>query len=366
MARSVTSHDPAATGQRRALVRQAGGPEVSFRLEFDARTAYDFMVSLTAMEEADYDLLPEDERWLAAARASLSAERRADLQACFVEGPKAVCFGVAHLPLLHPQARTARELVAELALLDSRQLMRELLSSQSTDPELVRLLGQAVDGDPVALDALPTRLPESEGASVRDVLASAGAWSDRLRGLLVDWLPRYEEVEPRVARMMARDLESRQADAELPPQERIEKTTGGLRWLPERGVQRVVLAPGYFNRPFNYAEGGPGWRLFVYPIADGALDRADELAPPAGTLRLYRALGDESRLRILRLLADRDLYLTEIAQLLELSKPTVKHHLAQLRAAGLVTTVEEANMTYYSLRRDRLDEASSELHHFLG
>ena len=59
--------------------------------------------------------------------------------------------------------------------------------------------------------------------------------------------------------------------------------------------------------------------------------------PPQAVVRLHRALGDETRLRILKLLAGRDLYLTEIAQQLDLSKPTIKHHLALLRAAGLVT-----------------------------
>ena len=82
-------------------------------------------------------------------------------------------------------------------------------------------------------------------------------------------------------------------------------------------------------------------------------------------MRLHRALGDETRLRILRLLRDRDLYLTEIAGLVELSKPTVKHHLALLRAAGLVTVTDEGGMTYYTLRRDRLDAGSAELKRFL-
>jgi DNA-binding transcriptional ArsR family regulator len=105
--------------------------------------------------------------------------------------------------------------------------------------------------------------------------------------------------------------------------------------------------------------------MFVYPVADGALEPHDPLAPPPAVLRLHRALGDDSRLRILRLLRDRDWYLTEIAERLELSKPTIKHHLAQLRAAGLVTLTEEGGLSYYSLRRDRLDDASSELKRFL-
>ena len=83
-------------------------------------------------------------------------------------------------------------------------------------------------------------------------------------------------------------------------------------------------------------------------------------------LRLHRALGDETRLRILRLLRDRDYYLTEIAERLELSKPTIKHHLAQLRAAGLVTLIEEGGLSYFSLRRERLADVSSELKHYLA
>jgi DNA-binding transcriptional ArsR family regulator len=70
-------------------------------------------------------------------------------------------------------------------------------------------------------------------------------------------------------------------------------------------------------------------------------------------------------LRILKLLAGKDLYLTEIAQQLELSKPTIKHHLALLRAAGLVTVVEAGHVVYYSLRRDRIDDASTDLGRFL-
>lgn len=147
--------------------------------------------------------------------------------------------------------------------------------------------------------------------------------------------------------------------------ELIEHTTGGIRWLPELGIRRVVLAPSYFSRPYNFLLAGPDWRFFGYPVSDDALEADDRLAPPPAVVRLHRALGDETRLRILKLLASRDLYMTEIAQQLDLSKPTIKHHLALLRAAGLVTIVESGTVIYYTLRRERIESASSELARFL-
>lgn len=151
----------------------------------------------------------------------------------------------------------------------------------------------------------------------------------------------------------------------LAPFEFIERTSGGVRWAPDANLRRVVMAPSYFARPYNMLFAGEGWRMLCYPIADAALE-GEASVVPASTIRLFRALGDESRLRILRHLADGDLYLTEIAERMSLSKPTVAHHLAQLRAAGLVTISETGGLTYYSLRRDRLAQVDEGLRRYLS
>ncbi len=187
-----------------------------------------------------------------------------------------------------------------------------------------------------------------------------------LRRVLRAWRERFVEIEPRVAVMQERDVAARQADlARLPLVDFVEGATNGIRWTPDASIRAVHLAPTYFGRPYNYIFGGDGWHLFGYPLADEALD-GDPAAVPQATVRLFRALGDESRMRILRHLADGDLYLTEIAERMSLSKPTVKHHLAQLRAAGLVTVTETGGLTYYSIRRDRLTDAGLELAGYLG
>ena len=126
----------------------------------------------------------------------------------------------------------------------------------------------------------------------------------------------------------------RRTATSLPASELIEATTGGLRYLPEAGISRVILAPSYFSRPYNFLMRAAAGGSSAIRSRDSALDPSDALTPPLSVVRLHRALGDQTRLRILKLLAPGDLYLTEIAQQLDLSKPTIKHHLAQLRAAG--------------------------------
>jgi DNA-binding transcriptional ArsR family regulator len=336
-------------------------------VEFDARTVYDFLISLGIESPGEQELPPADRRWLDAGRASLSAERRADLEACFGDSAEAFCEAVGALAVLIPGARTAREFVAAMAVVDARSAIREMLGEMCRDPERAARLERILDG---ALDEIPAfagHAGEAHDEAIATLLSAPGAWVDRIRGLLGEWLPRFEEIEPRIERMLRRDLELRAAErASLSADELVERTTGGVRWLGEAGVGRVILSPSYFSRPYNFVYAGRDWRLFAYPIADAALDAGDQAGPPPALVRLHRALGDESRLRILHLLRDHDMYLTELAQVLEVSKPTMKHHLAQLRAAGLVTVTDQGSMTYYSLRRDRLEQADDDIRSYLA
>ncbi len=64
-----------------------------------------------------------------------------------------------------------------------------------------------------------------------------------------------------------------------------------------------------------------------------------------------KALADESRLKILGLLAGRECSVEELAALLDLKAPTVSHHLSRLREAALVRMRSDGNTHLY-----RLDE----------
>jgi DNA-binding transcriptional ArsR family regulator len=68
----------------------------------------------------------------------------------------------------------------------------------------------------------------------------------------------------------------------------------------------------------------------------------------------YRALGDDTRLRVLQLLATEGEHtVTELAVRLHLSQPLLSWHLRRLRRAGVVKTVRVGREVRCSFDRDR-------------
>ena len=72
--------------------------------------------------------------------------------------------------------------------------------------------------------------------------------------------------------------------------------------------------------------------------------------PDLDTLaRQHKALGDPSRLRIVRLLKEKSLCVCEIEEALELPQYAVSRHLGVLRQAGLVQGWREGTWMHYRL-----------------
>jgi len=69
----------------------------------------------------------------------------------------------------------------------------------------------------------------------------------------------------------------------------------------------------------------------------------------AGLSDSFRALGDPTRLRILRLLVEAPLNVSELVSLVGIGQSSVSHHLARLRALDLIREERQAGFTYYSL-----------------
>jgi ArsR family transcriptional regulator len=77
--------------------------------------------------------------------------------------------------------------------------------------------------------------------------------------------------------------------------------------------------------------------------------------------KLFRALGDDTRLRIVALLSHGELCVCHLETALDLSQPNVSRHLGILRAAGVVEGRRNGSWMYYSLAEQEHDAVRSVL-----
>ena len=88
---------------------------------------------------------------------------------------------------------------------------------------------------------------------------------------------------------------------------------------------------------------------------------ADEQAEQLATL--FRALADPTRVQMLHLLkaATEPLCVCDFTAAFDLGQPTVSHHLAKLKDAGLVSSFKRGVWSFYQLRQDLSDAARAVL-----
>ena len=77
--------------------------------------------------------------------------------------------------------------------------------------------------------------------------------------------------------------------------------------------------------------------------------------------RLFKALGDETRLRIVALLSHGELCVCHIHEALGLSQPNVSRHLAVLRAAGVLEDRRDGKWVRYRLRSQQDPDCENHL-----
>lgn len=72
---------------------------------------------------------------------------------------------------------------------------------------------------------------------------------------------------------------------------------------------------------------------------------------------VFRALNDETRRQILTMLSEGEsLTASEIHEQFKMSKPSISHHLSNLKNAGLVTSEKKGQYVYYTLHTTVLQD----------
>jgi len=158
-----------------------------------------------------------------------------------------------------------------------------------------------------------------------------------------------ELLDPETVAELERDAAARRRLA-VEPDELIALACPGYRYEPEPELGTVVLVPHVAARPWLLLCQHERTRIICYPLPED-----DDLERRA--VALGRALADERRVGMLRRLVAGDASLDELAETTGAARSTAHHHLAQLRAAGLVTMHGNARAYRFALDRDGLAAA---------
>ena len=199
-----------------------------------------------------------------------------------------------------------------------------------------------------ARESLAELLPLTPAETKQRVLAALEAYADEVF--------RPEEDRLRLE-LRADEASKRLLAASLSAGELISASARGYVYEPEPEFSRVVLIPHVAARPWTLLCQHRDARIICYGVDDSELDpegaRADQLE------RLGRAIGDSKRVAILVRLSQSQATFAELAEEAGLARSTTHHHLALLRAAGLIVLHGNARSYRYTLDRNGFAAAES-------
>jgi DNA-binding transcriptional ArsR family regulator len=185
---------------------------------------------------------------------------------------------------------------------------------------------------------LEPRLTDSVAESKR-LLATAGIWS------VLGRLPPHCRPDPT----------RRELQIDLPHEHSVDVTA----------ENPLVLTPSVFVWPHLRVNcDGPWPTALVYATQELARE-AQPRIPPAELLLALRAVADDTRLRVLRLIAERPRTTQELAPLVGLSPAGLSKTLRRLADAGLVTARREGYYVVYSLVPERIQAVAGTISEFL-
>lgn len=356
------------------------------QLRVDSSPTYDLVISLDAV--ASPARFPRWRRWAEAAGAEYTAPERRRLRHWFgADGSIGRAF-VALIPRLPPPSG-ADELLATLAALPPGDLLRIAVTAGYTSPDApldaAELLALARDA--TAARAFADRhlrlFGQGRAQALRAVADPEGARAELLavlRGHAASAAYRQllEETADERARALAALREHIARGRELLPA----WLTAGPRL---EGFSQVVLAVSamldthksvYYQEIARPLLDGTDYEPLIVNVGtrlalgDSPLARV-RAAPTEGgaaaerAASLFAVLADPSRLRLVRLLAERPRYGQELAAALGTSGATVSHHAEQLLKAGLVAIERRAHRTYYVLQAGALRGALERADRFI-
>lgn len=129
--------------------------------------------------------------------------------------------------------------------------------------------------------------------------------------------------------------------------------------------RRLLLVPSAYVWPHVHVNCDEPWPLSVVYSAPFVAAESRPRLPSGELVGVLRALGDQTRLRALKLIAERPRSTQELAPLVGISQAGLSKHLRILAGAGVLETRREGYYVLYSLAPDRIDALSDAVRRFM-
>ncbi|UOR10767.1 ArsR/SmtB family transcription factor [Halobacillus amylolyticus] len=184
-----------------------------------------------------------------------------------------------------------------------------------------------------------------------------------LIAVMIGWYTAViQPQEQELQAILQRDQQAKQnMSNKVDTESLVEWATGGIKYFPEPSVYRVLLIPQRTYRPWNVEADIEGTKIFYYPVSNESIHMDDPYAPDQFLVQKYKALGDEVRMKIVKLLFEKERTLHELTDILNMGKSTIHHHLKLLKSARIV----EGERSIYRLRKNSIDMMATELEYFI-
>jgi DNA-binding transcriptional ArsR family regulator len=187
----------------------------------------------------------------------------------------------------------------------------------------------------------------------------------------------WERIEPQLAKSVTTAGRAIASDGIFPflvglaPQLRVEPDGRrfGLDVPHDHEVEvdassPLLLVPSVYVWPHVRVNCDPPWPLVLVYRAPYLAESLRHTTRPE-LVKALRALGDNTRLRILEQIAARPRSTQELAPLVGLSEAGTSKHLRMLAEAGVIESRREGYYVVYSLLRERVDALAGDLRHAL-
>ncbi|MBE3561021.1 MAG: winged helix-turn-helix transcriptional regulator [Ktedonobacteraceae bacterium] len=362
--------------------REYSGARSVPQVGIDYGLAYEFVMSLIVFQEMEWKIASEYEyeigaAWYKTVRAKVPSEVQRGLEQFIWQarvGDSTSCYSWGVLLGLAYECDPPKDVPAFMAYLEALEPLDVFLYLLGYYHRGLRhllpldVIVQAAEGDPQMQAQYLKTFTGSDPTVEQKLRALFALEPAALKEMLVDLLWSwydyvFRDMAQQTLPILERDAEAkRKLQAAVPFMQLIETATNGLTYAPEPGLRKIVLVPTVIGRPWNESSEYQDKTIICYPVADEFVAR-DTTVPPVQLVRLYQALADERRLRILKLLKTRNYTLQEIADEFGVAKSTMYHHLVLLRSAGLVRM--RTDEKDYSLRRETLARVSELLSSYL-